>query len=588
MLLIFPFLLQTRSSQIDIFYTKAFPLNSPSETYKASTILPLCPVANPKKSPWFHPLSRVLDGERLEGTPFVIQLRKDISSPQIFCEKKLSLVESNLIPHLSKENFIISIEVDRYLPVLFEPFKSENGNTFIFKNLVFDFGVNVNKIVAVNVTVSEWQSVISTGSNMGTDTMNQLTFSYHAKFVDSEISKWNARSIQETVQLSRVNAPALKLSKEAELLGIANASILIFLSFSLIIFILIRTVRTDLLKADMEMSQIIPSDVESQGIFDELSGWKLLHGDVFRTPTNRMVFTALIGVGFQLFVMTILTMTATFALNLDTSASAAVVSYMISAFSAGFESTKWYTRLGGEKWAWNVIAVATVFAVPLFGIFCTLNTVAWMYHSTAAIPISNILFIGGSWLVLTFPLTILGGVAGRKHALKTAPYWPSKTNKLAREIPPSPVYLKSWLQYLICGFLPFSAIYVELLYVLDYFWGVGQSHMHALGFLVVAGLLTLILSASLNVLFTYFQIQHENHRWHWRCFLSGASLGVFVFGYSVFDFYVKSEMEGFLQFTFFVLYSLVMSAVIGLICGYFSWMCSLRFIAYIYSQVKFD
>lgn len=36
-------------------------------------------------------------------------------------------------------------------------------------------------------------------------------------------------------------------------------------------------------------------DEEEDYVLDEEGGWKLLHGDVFRFPENKMLFTALLG-----------------------------------------------------------------------------------------------------------------------------------------------------------------------------------------------------------------------------------------------------------------------------------------------------
>ena len=36
---------------------------------------------------------------------------------------------------------------------------------------------------------------------------------------------------------------------------------------------------------------------------EDESGWKLVHGDVFRFPENSMLFASAIGVGAQLFIL---------------------------------------------------------------------------------------------------------------------------------------------------------------------------------------------------------------------------------------------------------------------------------------------
>ena len=40
----------------------------------------------------------------------------------------------------------------------------------------------------------------------------------------------------------------------------------------------------------------------------EETGWKLVHGDVFRPPKAKQILAALVGTGVQIFVMAIVTL----------------------------------------------------------------------------------------------------------------------------------------------------------------------------------------------------------------------------------------------------------------------------------------
>lgn len=48
---------------------------------------------------------------------------------------------------------------------------------------------------------------------------------------------------------------------------------------------------------------------------------------------------------------------------------------------------------------------------------------------------------------------------------------PVRTTKYPREIPPLPWYRQAVPQMLMAGFLPFSAIYIELYYIFASVWG---------------------------------------------------------------------------------------------------------------------
>ena len=74
----------------------------------------------------------------------------------------------------------------------------------------------------------------------------------------------------------------------------------IFLS-ALVALILVRTLRKDLMRYNR-----IPTDEEKAEELEE-SGWKLVHGDVFRPPAWPLVFSVMVGSGVQCFWMSFAT-----------------------------------------------------------------------------------------------------------------------------------------------------------------------------------------------------------------------------------------------------------------------------------------
>jgi hypothetical protein len=51
------------------------------------------------------------------------------------------------------------------------------------------------------------------------------------------------------------------------------------------------------------------------------------------------------------------------------------------------------------------------------------------------------------------------------------PLAPARTTKFPREVPPLPWYRQTLAQMVMAGFLPFSAIYIELYYIFASIWG---------------------------------------------------------------------------------------------------------------------
>jgi transmembrane 9 superfamily protein 2/4 len=73
--------------------------------------------------------------------------------------------------------------------------------------------------------------------------------------------------------------------------SIVNSVVVVFFLSGIITMIIIRTLRRDIAKYNMADDDIEESIEET--------GWKLVHGDVFRPPFNNRLFAAVIGSGIQ-------------------------------------------------------------------------------------------------------------------------------------------------------------------------------------------------------------------------------------------------------------------------------------------------
>ncbi|AQL08195.1 Transmembrane 9 superfamily member 4 [Zea mays] len=66
----------------------------------------------------------------------------------------------------------------------------------------------------------------------------------------------------------------------------------------------------------------------------------------------------------------------------------------------------------------------------------------------------------------------------------------------------------------MAGFLPFSAIYIELYYIFASVWGHRIYTIYSILFIVF--IILLIVTAFITVALTYFQLAAEDHEWWWR------------------------------------------------------------------------
>merc|ERR1712217_869791 len=163
------------------------------------------------------------------------------------------------------------------------------------------------------------------------------------------------------------------------------------------------------------------------------------------------------------------------------------------------------------------------------------------------------------WACVTFPLTVLGGIVGRHQTMKYSQVnnpFPCKTNKLAREIPSCRWYQSPITQMFASGFLPFSSIYIELHYIFNSVWGPRIYTLY--GILLLAFGMLLLVAGTVTILFTYFHLNAEDHRWWWRSFGSGIAVSGFFYAYCIYVF---------LQCAFFFLYSLTIAHGLALMLG---------------------
>ena len=429
------------------------------------------------------------------------------------------------------------------------------------------------QVIAVNLTTDPQKRVeLIVGKE------SSVQFSYSAHWQPTEVPF----SDRESYHLS---SSLHDQSTEIHWLSIINSFVLVLLLTAILAVILMRVLHKDFARY-MELDH----DEEEGGEDDDDEvGWKLVHGDVFRFPRQPMLLSAVVGNGAQILVLVVtillLALFGTFYPgNRGALYSAAVVLYCVTAVIAGYVSTRLFLQLGGSKWASNSILTASLFSIPFFVTFSVVNSVAWAYGSSSALPAATIALIIALYALVSFPLTIFGSMRARRSS--SAYDAPCKTNRVEREIPPSPLYRSSVFHFLVAGFLPFSAIYIELHYIFVAIYGPRVYTLY--GILCIAFCLLCIVSSFITITLVYFQLASEDYRWWWRSVGGGASVGLFMYLYAAFYYVYRSEMTGMLQGTFFFGYLLMVSYAFALMCATVAFTSAHTFVRHIYRSIKID
>ena len=128
---------------------------------------------------------------------------------------------------------------------------------------------------------------------------------------------------------------------------------------------------------------------------EEETGWKMIHGDVFRNPNHLNLFVAFIGSGaqifFTIFALLLCVVIGVFkATRRGALLTAAILIYALCGLVGGMVAGRLYRQLKGTNWVWNTVLTASVFPVPLGAVFTYVNVVAWNSNSTAALPYTTI------------------------------------------------------------------------------------------------------------------------------------------------------------------------------------------------------
>lgn len=122
-------------------------------------------------------------------------------------------------------------------------------------------------------------------------------------------------------------------------------------------------------------------EIDEDELTKEETGWKMIHGDVFRCPPYANLFSALMGSGAQIFFTILLLLTSVVlgvfkATRRCVLLTAVIVIYAVCGVFGGMVAGRLFKQLKGKNWVWNVILTSAIFPFPLGAVFAVVNTVA--------------------------------------------------------------------------------------------------------------------------------------------------------------------------------------------------------------------
>ncbi|MBN3282486.1 TM9S2 protein, partial [Polyodon spathula] len=232
--------------------------------------------------------------------------------------------------------------------------------------------------------------------------------------------------------------------------SIMNSLVIVLFLSGMVAMIMLRTLHKDIARynqVDQEEAQ-------------EESGWKQVHGDVFRPPRKGMLLSVFLGQGTQIFIMTFITLFLACLgflspANRGALMTCSMVLWVLLGTPAGYVSARMYKTFGGEKWKTNVLLTALLCPGVVFSDFFIMNLILWVKGSSAAIPFGTLVAVLAMWFGISVPLTFLGAYFGFKKRVRVQMI---KCNNLD--------YHWWWRSFLTSGF---TAVYL-FVYAVHYFF----------------------------------------------------------------------------------------------------------------------
>jgi len=108
------------------------------------------------------------------------------------------------------------------------------------------------------------------------------------------------------------------------------------------------------------------------------------------------------------------------------------------------------------------------------------------------------------------------------------------------------------------------------------------------GFMFLCFGLMIITCASVTIMFVYYLLCAENHRWQWRAFNSAGAGSIFVFLFAIVYWIWRLRFTGLGSVILYLGYSGLISFLFFILSGTIGWFASWAFIHRIYRSIRID
>ncbi|KAJ6994081.1 transmembrane 9 superfamily member 10-like [Populus alba x Populus x berolinensis] len=538
--------------------------------------LPYCPPEHIVDSA--ENLGEVLRGDRIENSPYVFQMREPLQC-KVLCRITLNAKTAKEFKEKIDDDYRVNMILDN-LPLVV-PFRrsdqenavvyqhgfhvglkgqyagSEDLKHFIHNHLTFtvkfhkDSQLDLARIVGFEVKPfsvkhqydGEWKNenmrlttcdpharraVTSSDSPQLIEDKKDVIFTYDVAFEESDV-KW----------ASRWDTYLLMADDQIHWFSVVNSLMIVLFLSGMVAMIMLRTLYRDISKYNQ---------LQTQEEAQEETGWKLVHGDVFRPPTNSDLLCVYVGTGVQFFGMILVTMIFAALGFLSPSNRGGLMTAMLflwvfMGLFAGYASACLYKMFKGTQWEKITLKTAFMFPSIVFAIFFVLNALIWGEKSSGAVPFGTMFALVFLWFGISVPLVFT-------------------------------------------GVLPFGAVFIELFFILTSIWL--HQFYYIFGFLFIVFIILIVTCAEITIVLCYFQLCSEDYLWWWRSYLTSGSSALYLFLYAAFYFFTKLDITKPVSGVLYFGYMLIASYAFFVLTGTIGFYACFWFTRLIYSSVKID
>ncbi|CAH8540259.1 unnamed protein product [Schistosoma turkestanicum] len=539
------------------------PYHNRQETYGYFT-LPFC--RGPKTS--IEHAHETL-GEALQGTELQysgVDIRFKINKPKsTMCEIEVNQEVYSALSKAIEQQYWYQMYLDD-LPIWGVVGElNKDGYPSIWTHKELEIGYNENQIVFVN---------LANGDLTPLKPNTKIAFSYKVRWVQSAIEFSDRFDKYLDYEF---------FGHKIHWFSIFNSFMMVLFLVALVCMILMRTLRRDYARYNKEDGL---SDLDRE-LGDEY-GWKQVHGDVFRSPPHASLLASLIGTGIHIafvsFLVLFLALTNKLYTERGSFISTAIFVFAATSPINGLVGGSLYARMSGKRWIRQFLMGATLLPLLICCSAFLVNLVAIYYRTSRSIPFLTMLAVTSIILFIIIPLNLVGTVLGRN--LFGIANFPCRVNPVPKPIPEKKWFMEPLFLIIASGLLPFGSIFIELYFVFTSFWA--YKIYFVFGFTLLVLFLLIAVTTSVTVVGTYFLLNSEDYRWQWTSFLSGASITIYAYLYSIYYYFFKTKMFGLFQTTFYFSYMALFCLCIGILCGSVGYIAANRFVRKIYSIVKVD